>query len=163
MESSDSDIEKCSSFSSTPESYDTVPDDMEFKFRMFGSGCAKNGSKIAIDVIKGKELPYETKRKLKIGKVFNVSISKCLLPSIDGFTRKYQDGWWIFTDSSVSDTSLTQASCGPNTDVLAQPDSSATGMPSASGCGSSFSDDSLNILQFPLHRPLQSQKCYQLS
>lgn len=84
-----------------------------------------------------------------------MSISKCLLPSIDGFTRKYQDGWWIFTDSSVSDTSLTQASCGPNTDVLAlekpsQPDSSATGMPSASGCGSSFSDDILNIPPVPI-------------
>ena len=67
-ESDDGGIERVESVNSIPETFDVVPNTTEFKFKLFGSQCAKSGTNLVFPLKKGKELPYSTKTITKKGK-----------------------------------------------------------------------------------------------
>ena len=103
MEASDSDssevgLERCSSVKSIQEVFDVVPDEKEYKFKIFTSGPSNKGTRLVFPLKKGKVLPYDTKTITKKGRCFEISFSKTLVPSINGFEAKQCDDWWEFTE-----------------------------------------------------------------
>ena len=113
--SSESDIEVVSSQKSVPVAYESVPETQEFKFRIFGTQCSKNGSKLSFHLKEGKSLPYLTITETKKGRgiviirysdptltiyysVFGINFSKTLTPSLTGFTGVLDGDWWVFRE-----------------------------------------------------------------
>ena len=69
MTESDSDIERLSSVGSTIESFDVVPHDQEFKFKLF-TWTGKLLVKFIYPLKKGKDLPYTRELKGRSTKVW---------------------------------------------------------------------------------------------
>ena len=67
-DSDSSEIERVCSLTSAPKSYDYVPETTEFKFKFFGVGCSRSGTKLIFPLKKDKPLPYCTKTLTKKGK-----------------------------------------------------------------------------------------------
>ena len=57
----DSELERASSVSSTPDLYETVPEDTEFKFKLYGKSYSKSGTKFVYTLKEGRHLPYDTR------------------------------------------------------------------------------------------------------
>ena len=67
-DSSECELERVNSVSSTPESFDVVPSKLDFRIRVFGEGCSKKGTSFLYTLQEGKALPYSTRTVTKKGK-----------------------------------------------------------------------------------------------
>lgn len=65
---SDSELEQVSSLTSSPESFDLVPKNIDYKIKLFGPECSKKGISFLYTLKEGKELPYSTKTVTKKAK-----------------------------------------------------------------------------------------------
>ena len=68
MSDSESDLERVSSVKSIPESYETVPFPIDFKFKVGIEDIFSSTVKFAFLLKKDKELPYNTTTTTKKGK-----------------------------------------------------------------------------------------------
>ena len=64
---SESELERCSSVKSAPETFESVPETKEIPFKMFGSSCPRKGTNFMFTLKEGKTLPYWTTTITKKG------------------------------------------------------------------------------------------------
>lgn len=109
---------KAGSSVSMSESFDQVPASKEYKFKFFGSTCAKGGTNLNFPLKEGSILPHSTKTITKKGKgkkqtspeqeiisdilVFEICFSKCLTPTVKGYRGKQEGNLWVFHEGTFS-------------------------------------------------------------